>query len=504
MNIAASTTAAALLLLAACSPSTPPAPTPQPTSTTTSTTSTTTPPKPLDWKLAEAPLLTDHLELTSRDMFVKAGEAYFDHHSPPRWVIFQAVPVPTAGKDPEPFYSMYVARLTWQGERMTGIEKPIKISPDGSANTCGWFNPVAGEQVVFGSTITAPGQTQRPGFQVGTRKYVWMFPHEMEVVTRTIPEIFDALHPNAPRPTFGPDAAAAKPLFTRPNYDAECSYSKNGRFVLYAHVRDELTRGKDDADIWVYDTQTNQQHELVHADGYDGGPFWSPDNKRICYRSDRNGDDLLQLFVADLKFDAAGVPIGIEREHKVTSNGHVNWAPFWHPSGTFLIYGSSEIGHDNYEVIAVEVPAPDSSTPADQLRHRRITYAPGADVLPVFSDDGKYMMWTAQRGPLADGESKPSSQVWVSKFNFDPSDARSLARLFLPTFPPPTNDAEAIDIARKVIAQTEDWQQDTHYRARRADSGTWVVEATGAPKGANLPVRKQIQIDALGVVRTDR
>ena len=42
---------------------------------------------------------------------------------------------------------------------------------------------------------------------------------------------------------------AAKPLFTRPNYDAECSISKNGRFVLYSHVRDELTRGKDDADI---------------------------------------------------------------------------------------------------------------------------------------------------------------------------------------------------------------------------------------------------------------
>ena len=28
------------------------------------------------------------------------------------------------------------------------------------------------------------------------------------------------------------------PLFTRPNYDAECSYDKTGRFILYAHIED--------------------------------------------------------------------------------------------------------------------------------------------------------------------------------------------------------------------------------------------------------------------------
>src|SRR5439155_1297637 len=105
-------------------------------------------------------------------------------------------------------------------------------------------------------------------------------------------------------------AGRVQPVFSRPNYDAECSYSKDGRFILYAHVRDEQTRGRPDADIWVYDTRTGQQHEIVHADGYDGGPFFSPDNKRICYRSDRRGDDLLQLFVADLVFDKDGVPIG--------------------------------------------------------------------------------------------------------------------------------------------------------------------------------------------------
>ncbi len=47
----------------------------------------------------------------------------------------------------------------------------------------------------------------------------------------------------------------------------------------------------------------------------------------------------------------------------------------------------------------------------------RITHAEGFDGLPVFSRDGKTMIWCAQRGPLAEGEGRPSSQVWVAEFN---------------------------------------------------------------------------------------
>lgn len=415
-------------------------------------------------KAAESELLADHVQLTSRDNFVKAGEAYFDHQTPPAWVVFQAVPVPKDGKDPEPFYSMFVAKLRYENGKIVGIEPAIRISPDASANTCGWFHPQKPFTVLFGSTLTTPASREKPGFRVGTRSYVWQFPDEMEVVERSVSQIekdiitpgelgkqlqgyrtlledkmpainelrkqdkmdefnrqLDALWADAdqkyPLARAIKNWTGAKPVFEKPKYTAECSYSKDGRFILYAQVRAELTRGKDDADIWVYDTQTGEHHALVTADGYDGGPFFSPDGTRICYRSDRKGDDLLQLFVADLKFEN-GVPVGIERETQITANEHVNWAPFWHPSGEYLIYGTSEISHANYEVFAVQVPArgtPSHRVDPAKLTHRRITFAPGADVLPVFSDDGARMMWTAQRGPMAAGETKPSSQVWVAR-----------------------------------------------------------------------------------------
>jgi hypothetical protein len=390
----------------------------------------------LDWGKLEPPRLTRHVQLTSRERFVKAGEAYFSPDA--RWIIFQAVPVPVQGRPPDPFYSMYVAKLTRDAEgNLAGTEEPILVSPPGSANTCGWFHPTEPWRILFGSTLTPPATDQKAGFQVGTRKYVWLFPEETEVCTREVRQIYEdeaAVKAANQRAAGGGGRVEAdprgvldetlKPLFSRPDYDAECSYSRDGRFVLYAHVREgKKTAGRADADLWVYDTKTNRHHALVTADGYDGGPFFSPDGTRICYRSDRKLNDLLQLFVAELKFDAEGVPVGIEREHQVTDNQAVNWAPFWHPSGRFLVYGTSEVSHANYEVFAVEMDearlAADSpaSRAADTLRRVRITQASGADVLPVFSPDGAWMMWTAQRGPMAEGEPKPSSQLWAARFD---------------------------------------------------------------------------------------
>ena len=40
----------------------------------------------------------------------------------------------------------------------------------------------------------------------------------------------------------------------------------------------------------------------------------------------------------------------------------------------------------------------------------RLTFAPGQDVLPVFSPDGKRVMWTSSR----DGRSP--TQLWIADF----------------------------------------------------------------------------------------
>jgi Tol biopolymer transport system component len=304
---------------------------------------------------------------------------------------------------------MYVAKLTRDGDgSITGTERPILVSAPGSANTCGWFHPTRKGEIMFGSTLVPPTTESGPGYQRLGGKYAWQFPHEMEVVTRTVAAMGAAAD--------GETDGETEPMFALPGYDAECSYSPDGRYVLYAHVDDERSAeiGRPDADLYVYDTKSAAQIPLVTEKGYDGGPFFSPDMSWICYRSDRFGDGNLQLFVAELDYSAAGEIEGIKREVQVTSNEHVNWAPYFHPSGRFLVYTTSELGHTNYEVFAIEFN-PDK--PMEELWKTRVTHAEGFDGLPVFSRDGEWMIWCAQRGELAEGEERPSSQVWAARFD---------------------------------------------------------------------------------------
>ena len=89
----------------------------------------------------------------------------------------------------------------------------------------------------------------------------------------------------------------------------------------------------------------------------------------------------------------------------MTANEHVNWAPYWHPDGTRLVYASSEVGHSNYEIFSVEMG---TGSAIESPRRLRITQAQGADVLPVFDSTGRRMMWTSQRG------AGRTSQLWIA------------------------------------------------------------------------------------------
>lgn len=378
---------------------------------------------PADWAAEEAPILTGHVRLTSPDRFTKAGEAYFSPDG--QWIIFQAVEVGQPASSP---YGMYAAKLVrtvvdvatgQQGGDITGIEEPILLSPPGSANTCGWFHPTDPTRVMFGSTITTPKSEEAPGFKVGTSRYVWAFPAEMEVCTRTIPGRWIEKNGGWPGENAPEDWDVPVPMFERHGYDAECTWSPDGRHVLYAHVEpgtpdENGVLPPADADIWVYDTKSGKQTPLVAEPGYDGGPFFSADGTWICYRSDRARDDHLQIYTAELAFDAQGAITGISREIALTANDDVNWCPYWHPNGRFLLYATSELGHDNYEVFAIDA---DPEVSIESRRRIPVTMARGADVLPAFDASGKWMMWTSRRIGAGAAEGTGSSQLWIARFN---------------------------------------------------------------------------------------
>ena len=85
----------------------------------------------------------------------------------------------------------------------------------------------------------------------------------------------------------------------------------------------------------------------------------------------------------------------------------MNWGPYFYPDSRHIVYSTSLHGHQNYEVYWM-----DTETGALE----RITYADGFDGLPVFSRDGKQMLWTS-KGRSAD----KTSQLFIADFQVDPS-----------------------------------------------------------------------------------
>lgn len=271
-----------------------------------------------------------------------------------------------------------------------------RISPPGSANTCGWFDPNELAYVYFGSTIEPPTEHEAPGYQHGSGRYKWAFPATMRIVRHDL---------NEPA---GDATSLTIMAGDDQSYQAEDALSPDGRHLVYCSLE------SGDGDLYIKDLRSGQVARVVTKPGYDGGPFFSPDGRRLCYRSDRRGDNLLQLFVAELAFDENGSVIGIDREYQLTDNRHVNWAPYWHPGGRHLVYGSSELGHHNYEVFIIDADPGDLPGSTGTIKYgtgkRRLTHADGADIMPTFSADGEYLTWTSQRG--ASG----TSQLWAARF----------------------------------------------------------------------------------------
>ena len=324
--------------------------------------------------------LSDIVQLTSG--FARAGESYFSPDM--KWIVFQA------SKERDAHYQMYVAPLRWEGDRITGITSPIRISPDDSRNTCGYFSP-DGKSILFGSTAGKEKPDEPTGgYKREGRSYTWSFPAGMEIFRNDDWRLrIDGLD-SAHRVNL-----ATKALTDNDVYDAECAFSPDGKWICF-------TRGAGkDADIYVMRADSSRAVKVIGAAGYDGGPFFSPDGKRLVYRSDRKGNDLLQIFVADLAFDDAGNITGMKGERQLTNDNNVNWGPYWHPGGKQIVYATSAHGHQNYELYLMR---------DDGTQPTRITYKDGADVLPTFSPDGKWLMWTSKRTPDS------TTQVFAARF----------------------------------------------------------------------------------------
>ena len=341
-----------------------------------------------DPAVQEAQLLTHVHPLTFEGR--RSGEGYFSADG--RWMIFQSEREPG-----NPFYQIYLTDLE------TGATR--RVSPGTGKTTCAWIHPDK-SRVLFASTHLDPRSEQLQKDEIAfrasgqKRRYNWDYDEHYDIFE--VP-----LKGGEPRN-----------LTHVRGYDAEGSWSPDGRTIVFASNRHAYSEPLSDEarkrfesdpssqiDIYAMDADGSHVRRLTRTDGYDGGPFFSADGSRICWRHFSLDGRTAEVWT--MKADGTDA-------HPVTSLGVMSWAPYFHPSGDYLIFGTNLQGYGNFELYIVDV--------AGRSKPVRVTYTDGFDSLPVFTPDGQHLAWTSSR--TASGQ----SQIFMADWN----DAAARKSLGLP------------------------------------------------------------------------
>ncbi len=325
----------------------------------------------------EATFLSNIRQLTFDG--IRAGEGYFSRDG--KSMVFQS----ERDKD-NPFYQIYLM------DRETGdIER---VSPGYGKTTCAWIHP-DGDRVLFASTQFDPDSVNKQKAELqdraaGTQKrYAWDYDDHYDLVE------------------WNRKTHQYKKLTDIQGYDAEASYSPDGKYIAFASNRlaykstlsdrEKALFERDPAtalDLYIMKSDGTEVKRITDMFGYDGGPFFSPDGNRLCWRRFAEDGATAEIYTANLDGSDA---------KRLTTIGAMSWAPYYHPSGDYLIFGTNVNGFANFELYMVDVNG--SRTPT------RVTTTDGFDSLPVFTPDGKELAWTSNR------TSNKKSQIFIAEWN---------------------------------------------------------------------------------------
>ena len=310
----------------------------------------------------------------------RAGEGYFGPNG--NLMVLQS-----ERETDNPFYQIYLMDFE------TGDVE--RISPGYGKTTCSWIHPNQ-QEVLFSSTHSNPEarnkQKEELAFRASgkERRYSWDYDENFELY------LYDRKSKNY------------RQLTNAIGYDAEAAISPDGNWIVFSSNRLAYSKPMLDVDRKIFENDkafmmdiykmridgTNLQ-QLTDSRGYDGGPFFSQDGKRICWR--RFSEDGATAEIFTMNADGSN-------QMQITEMGAMSWAPFFHPSGEYLIYSTNIQGFGNFELYLVSA---NGGLPV------RVTQTDRFDGLPAFSPDGQTLAWTSQRTATS------QSQIFLGQWNHD-------------------------------------------------------------------------------------
>ena len=133
--------------------------------------------------------------------------------------------------------------------------------------------------------------------------------------------------------------------------------------------------------------------------GYDGGAFFSPNGKKLVFRSSRPVGDkeveeyknlLSQGLVKPTEMEIYTCNVDGSELKQITKLGKANWAPFYHPSGEKIIFSSNHKSTRGFPFNLFMINI-------DGSELKQITYDETFDAFPMFSYSGDKIVFSSNR-----------------------------------------------------------------------------------------------------------
>jgi TolB protein len=251
---------------------------------------------------------------------------------------------------------------------------PTLISTGKGRTTCSFFMP-DNKHILFASTHLAADSCPAVPDRKKLKKYIWPIYNTYDIFVADL------------------NGKITKQLTNSKGYDAEGVVSPKGDKIIFTSTRN------GDLDLFTMNIDGTNVTQITKTTGYDGGANFSPDGKMIVWRASRPQtpndkeeyyDLLEQGMVAPTQMEVFVANVDGTNAKQITSLGHANWAPSFHPSGQKVIFASN---HEHpkgfpFNLYLINI---------DGTQLEKISSDDGFDAFPMFSNNGKKIAFSSNR-----------------------------------------------------------------------------------------------------------